>query len=770
MKTFKRHGFAVLYGVAVMLLTTTDFAQDSLNILLVSNPIDRWQYGKDIEIDGELIYIAAKYDGVWIFNIDDPEQPQYISRFLTGEDAAGITVVNDIAYVIIRLQGLFHIVLVDVSDPNHPEELSRIEVNNVLHASHEGPEVSDGYLYLGVRMVVGEEQPHFLGIWDVRDPAHPELVSDVDDAPELSDVTIDGDRLYGIFDSRYLYVYDISDPNNIQRLGFGRYVGNYKDIKVFGGHIFGWRNADPQRFSAFDVSNPENIQEVWFTEDIKHAVNMVVINEHLFVARGAEDADGWNKGMAVLDITDPASPEWVTLYMNEGTLDVNSLATDGNHLYSLSFNYSQLRVWDVNDPLNCEVIFESVNEGNIHDVEVLNDVAYVTYSGWYGIGVVTYRLRFNNDPQYLGTTWIMPDAHDPTSSMFGNNLFITGRGAPFDAGGIRILNVDNPERPELIFRGPGNAYEVEVKDDIAYLAEAEGGLRILDLADPMNPEELSVIPVSHYATRVRIADEWMLFTDVGGGDDTAWVADISDPSHPRKTDWFNPGRNIKYHGFDITDLSIIYGGGIFVRDLHDPHEMIESFQTLWSGSSWEMMFLNDTLLARIDSRMGLAIYKFTGDAPDYDSCQVVGYYAFDWGQPEGLAFEYPWLYAAGGSNVAVFDLRPVFGDTLEENSVARGNTVPRELSLAAPYPNPFNSAATIRYELPQPSHINLSIYDLSGRLVETLADGEVEAGEHEITWQAEGMAAGVYLVRMKIGITSPNTPTGADHMTTMIIS
>ena len=71
------------------------------------------------------------------------------------------------------------------------------------------------------------------------------------------------------------------------------------------------------------------------------------------------------------------------------------------------------------------------------------------------------------------------------------------------------------------------------------------------------------------------------------------------------------------------------------------------------------------------------------------------------------------------------------------------------MSLAAPYPNPFNSAATIRYELPQPSHINLSIYDLSGRLVETLADGEVEAGEHEITWQAEGMAAGVYLVRMK---------------------
>ncbi|MDP8239161.1 MAG: T9SS type A sorting domain-containing protein [Candidatus Hatepunaea meridiana] len=749
MKAFKRNGFAVLYIVVLMLLTTAGLAQDSLNIKLVSNLIDRWQYGSDLEIDGDLIYVGCGYDGVWIFNIDEPDLPQYVSRFLVGENVEGITVVDDIAYIIIRLQGLFHIVLVDVSDPSQPEELSRIEVNNVLHTAAEGPEISEGYLYLGVRMVVDNEQPHFLGVWDVRDPANPELVSGIDDAPELSDVTIEDDRLYGIFDSRYLRVYDISDPHNIQRLGFGRFVGNYHNIKVFGGHVFGYRNADPNRFSAFDVSDPDDIREVWFTEDIRQVDDMVAIGEYLFVARGFEDERGWNQGMVVLDIADPAEPEWVTIYINDGTQDLTSLASNEDFLYSLSFNYSQLKVWDVINPMNCEVIFVSENEGNIHDVEVLKDVVYVTYSGWDGIGVVAYSMQVHNNPRYLGATWIMPDAHAPTSSMFGNNLFITGRGAPFDAGGIRILNVDDPERPELIYRGPGNAYEVEVKDDIAYLAEAGGGLRILDLADPTDPEELAVIPVGHHATRVRVEGNRMLFTDIGHND-TAWVVDIRDPGNPRKTGWFRPNDNIKYKGFDITDRSIVFGGALRVRDLRDPHvEIVESFNTLWTGTSWEMMFLNDTLLARIDHRRGLSVYQFTGEAPEYDSCFVVGYYAFDWGKPEGLAFEYPWLYAAGGGNVAVFDLRPLFGDTLEENSVGKVITVPRGMSLAPPYPNPFNSTTTISYELPYSDYISLQVYNLSGQQTTTLFEGYLQAGLHSTNLTDNNLSSGLYFLRLK---------------------
>jgi len=67
------------------------------------------------------------------------------------------------------------------------------------------------------------------------------------------------------------------------------------------------------------------------------------------------------------------------------------------------------------------------------------------------------------------------------------------------------------------------------------------------------------------------------------------------------------------------------------------------------------------------------------------------------------------------------------------------------------YPNPFNPTTTICYALPVAKWINLSVYDLKGRFIETLADGYYQAGEHKVTWTARGMASGVYFYRFTDG-------------------
>ena len=54
----------------------------------------------------------------------------------------------------------------------------------------------------------------------------------------------------------------------------------------------------------------------------------------------------------------------------------------------------------------------------------------------------------------------------------------------------------------------------------------------------------------------------------------------------------------------------------------------------------------------------------------------------------------------------------------------------------------------IVFYLPQTEHVTVTIYDLTGRAVETLVDGEVPSGEHRMQWSAEGLASGVYLCRM----------------------
>jgi len=87
-----------------------------------------------------------------------------------------------------------------------------------------------------------------------------------------------------------------------------------------------------------------------------------------------------------------------------------------------------------------------------------------------------------------------------------------------------------------------------------------------------------------------------------------------------------------------------------------------------------------------------------------------------------------------------------------ETAIAE-TTVPAVLSLAQNHPNPFNPRTTIRFGLPDAQEISLRIYDIYGRLVTTLADGEFPAGLHELSWQgADGrgrpVASGTYFYRL----------------------
>jgi hypothetical protein len=66
-------------------------------------------------------------------------------------------------------------------------------------------------------------------------------------------------------------------------------------------------------------------------------------------------------------------------------------------------------------------------------------------------------------------------------------------------------------------------------------------------------------------------------------------------------------------------------------------------------------------------------------------------------------------------------------------------------------PNPFNPVTTLAYTLPRSAHVRLAVYDVTGRLVVTLAQGVQSAGEHVVEWDATGLASGVYYYRLETG-------------------
>jgi len=71
------------------------------------------------------------------------------------------------------------------------------------------------------------------------------------------------------------------------------------------------------------------------------------------------------------------------------------------------------------------------------------------------------------------------------------------------------------------------------------------------------------------------------------------------------------------------------------------------------------------------------------------------------------------------------------------------------ISLKA-HPNPFNQSTVISYQLLAYSHINLRIYDITGREIVKLVDGYKDAGSHEITFDGADLASGIYFARLSV--------------------
>ena len=74
---------------------------------------------------------------------------------------------------------------------------------------------------------------------------------------------------------------------------------------------------------------------------------------------------------------------------------------------------------------------------------------------------------------------------------------------------------------------------------------------------------------------------------------------------------------------------------------------------------------------------------------------------------------------------------------------------PTEFQLCANFPNPFNPSTMIVFYLPRNEYVSLKVYDITGRAIETLVDGEVPPGEHRMNWSAQGLPSGVYFCRMQ---------------------
>jgi flagellar hook assembly protein FlgD len=82
--------------------------------------------------------------------------------------------------------------------------------------------------------------------------------------------------------------------------------------------------------------------------------------------------------------------------------------------------------------------------------------------------------------------------------------------------------------------------------------------------------------------------------------------------------------------------------------------------------------------------------------------------------------------------------------------------IPREFDLYQNYPNPFNPITNIYFDIPTISSVNISIYDMTGRLVKILVDQKQAPGLRSVIWNGQNdqgnlVSAGVYLYQIHAG-------------------
>jgi hypothetical protein len=93
------------------------------------------------------------------------------------------------------------------------------------------------------------------------------------------------------------------------------------------------------------------------------------------------------------------------------------------------------------------------------------------------------------------------------------------------------------------------------------------------------------------------------------------------------------------------------------------------------------------------------------------------------------------------------------GDAIDPVSFSKvvRDVVVGDYALNGAYPNPFNPSTRIEYSIVDAGHVNVSVYDMAGRLIDEIVNGWYDAGNQSVVWNAADYPSGIYFVKLEAG-------------------
>ena len=122
---------------------------------------------------------------------------------------------------------------------------------------------------------------------------------------------------------------------------------------------------------------------------------------------------------------------------------------------------------------------------------------------------------------------------------------------------------------------------------------------------------------------------------------------------------------------------------------------------------------------------------------------------------DNIEFEY-YNYLNGKTYVlnhelAGFEANMIVGNYLDPYTMDDSTDImPSSYSLDKAYPNPFNPTTTVGFSLSNAAYVDVTVYDITGRVIENLVGEYKSEGSHKVVWNASNMASGVYFVQLNV--------------------
>jgi hypothetical protein len=174
---------------------------------------------------------------------------------------------------------------------------------------------------------------------------------------------------------------------------------------------------------------------------------------------------------------------------------------------------------------------------------------------------------------------------------------------------------------------------------------------------------------------------------------------------------------------------------LLTRDLRSPDQEAYTFDVRIAGNTGEPVELATTVESELPPGHGLILI-------DQTTSETIDLLA-------NPSITLPGLPSESGS----FYRLVVGGEESDAEGSVSGNNLPESYSLSQNYPNPFNAGTVISYFLPEPTRVDIRVFDVLGRPIATLFQGERGAGYHRAAWDGRDaknreVASGVYFYRL----------------------